>query len=126
MTDSDKLKRFAGEKYISLESFRRSGQGVATPVWFVESGGALYIYSLANAGKVKRIRNNPRVRIAPCTLRGRVTGEWIEAEARIVEGKEDQLGHALLRQKYGWSKKIGDLFSRLRKRQRAVIAIHLE
>lgn len=126
MNITDKLKPFIDQKYISLESFKRNGQGVATPVWFAQNeDGTLYTYSLADAGKVKRIRNNPRVRIAPCTMQGRVTGDWVEAEARIVTGEQDHLGHELLRRKYGLPKKIGDFFSRLRKRERAVIAIRV-
>ncbi|MEW6212577.1 MAG: PPOX class F420-dependent oxidoreductase [Acidobacteriota bacterium] len=126
METGDKLNQLAGEKYISLESYKRAGDGVRTPVWFAVGDGVIYIYSLANAGKVKRIRNNPRVSIAPCTIGGRITGQWIEAEARIVEGDEDALGHELLRKKYGWSKRLGDFFSRLRKRERAVIAIRVK
>ena len=61
----EKLNQFAGEKYINLETFRKSGAAVATPVWFAEDLGVFYVYSLANAGKVKRIRNNPRVRLMP-------------------------------------------------------------
>ncbi len=114
------------EKYLSLESYKRTGEAVRTPLWFALGDGVVYVYSLANAGKVKRIRNNPRVRIAPCTVRGRITGEWIEAEARIVTGDEDKLGHDLLRKKYGWQKRLGDFFSGLRKRERAVIAIRVK
>jgi hypothetical protein len=114
------------EKYLSLESYKRTGEGIRTPLWFAVGDGVIYVYSLADAGKVKRIRNNPQVRVAPCTIRGRITGDWLEAEARIVEGDEDKLGHELLRKKYGLSKRLGDFFSRLRKRQRTVIAIRIK
>jgi PPOX class probable F420-dependent enzyme len=117
------LAQFANQKYLSLESFRKNGKGVATPVWFAESGGRFYIYTLAGAGKVKRIRNDPRVRIAPCDVRGRLKGDWVEARARIVTGAEVDRGHELLNRKYGWLKRIGDFFSRLRKRERSVIEI---
>lgn len=120
---SDKLSQFAGKKYLSLESYRKNGKAVATPVWFGEDGGELYIYSLADAGKVKRIRNNPRVRVAPCDLRGKLKGEWLEARARILDGAEAEKGHRLLDEKYGLLKKIGNAFSKLMKRERVVIAI---
>src|SRR5437868_1166645 len=55
------LARFDGQKYISLETFKKSGQGVRTPVWFVLHNSAFYAYTEADSGKVKRIRNNPRV-----------------------------------------------------------------
>ena len=121
----ERLSQFADEKYLNLESYRKTGQTVATPVWFAEDGALLYIYSLADAGKVKRIRNNPRVRVTPCDMRGKLKGEWVEARARIVQGAEAAKGHRLLDQKYGLLKKIGNLFSKLMKRERVVIAIEL-
>jgi PPOX class probable F420-dependent enzyme len=90
---------------------------------FAEEQGILYIYTLANAGKVKRIRRHPRIRLAPCTMRGTVIGPWVEADATIVDATTADHGHALLRQKYGWMKGIGDLFSRLLHRERGGIAI---
>jgi PPOX class probable F420-dependent enzyme len=120
---SPNIAPFAGQRYLNLESFKGDGTPVQTPVWFAEDRGVLYVYTLANAGKVKRIRRNPRVRIAPCTMRGTVTGAWVEAEATIVDATTAAHGHFLLRKKYGWLKGIGDLFSRLLHRERVVIAI---
>ena len=117
------LTPFANQKYINLESVKRDGTPVQTPVWFAEEHGVLYVYTLANAGKVKRIRRHPRIRIAPCTVRGKVIGPWVEAEATIVDATTAAHGHALLRHKYGWMKGIGDLSSRLLHRERVVIAI---
>jgi uncharacterized protein len=116
---------FANQKYLNMETYRKTGKPVATPVWFAEENGTLYIYSLANAGKVKRIRNNPQVRIVPCDVRGKPNGEWVEVKARILDERGAALGHKLLNQKYGWIKKIGDAFSQLRQRQRVVIAMDL-
>jgi PPOX class probable F420-dependent enzyme len=121
---SEVLASLANQKYISLETFRRNGQGVRTPVWFAGAEGVLYVYSLAAAGKVKRIRGNPRVRIAACDMRGNLRGEWIEAEARVAAGEEERRGHALLNQKYWPWKSIGDFFSRLRGRRQAILVIH--
>ncbi len=123
---SDELHRaLSGRKYISLETYRRSGVGVRTPVWFAEADGAFYVYSLAEAGKVKRVRANQRVRVAPCDLRGNLKGDWLEAEARVVNGEEEKRGHALLNQKYWPWKSMGDFFSRLRGRRQAILAVHL-
>jgi PPOX class probable F420-dependent enzyme len=122
---NEKLEPFANQKYLNLESFKKDGTGVATPLWFVEQDGTIYVYTLANAWKVKRIRNNPRVRIAPCDFRGNLKGEWVEAKARIVTNGEELLGHQLMDKKYGWQKKIGNLFSVFRKHPRTVIAITL-
>ena len=94
-------------------------------MWFAEDGGVLYIYTLANSWKVKRIRRHPRVRIAPCTMRGTVTGQWMEAEAHIVDATTAEHGHPLLLQKYGWKKRLGNVFSGLMKRERVVMTIRL-
>ena len=117
------LALFVDQRYLNLESCKRDGTPVQTPVWFAAEQGVLYVYTLANAGKVKRIRRNSRIRIAPCTMRGTVIGPWVEVEATIVDATTAVHGHALLRHKYGWMKGIGDLFSRLRHRERVVIAI---
>ena len=117
------LKAFDNEEYISLETYRKTGVAIATPVWFAEKDGVFYIYSVADAGKVKRIRNNPKVRIAPCKFRGELKGDWVDATARIVTGSDEDRSHDLLDKKYGWKKKIGTWYSRLIGRQRAVIAI---
>jgi PPOX class probable F420-dependent enzyme len=121
----ERLAPFANQKYLSVESYRKTGAAVATAVWFAEAEGVIYIYSLSTAGKVKRIRNNPRVRIAPCDIRGRITGQWVEAEARILSGAEDEVAHRVLNRKYGWVKRLGNFFSRLRGRENVTIAIRL-
>ena len=122
---SPNLAPFAGQKYLNLESVKRDGTPVQTPVWFAEEQGVLYVYTLAKAGKVKRIRRNPRIRIAPCTMRGTVIGPWVEAEATIVDATTAAYGHTLRRHKYGWMKGIGDVFSHLLHRERVVIAMRV-
>jgi PPOX class probable F420-dependent enzyme len=117
------LDQFEHQKYLSLESYRKDGRAVATPVWFAEESGVFYIYSLADAGKVKRIRNNPHVRIAPCDIRGKLKGSGVDGEALILDPSGAEHGHKLLNQKYGAVKRIGDFFSKLRKRNRVTIAI---
>jgi PPOX class probable F420-dependent enzyme len=123
---SDKSSQFEGEQYINLETYRKNGNAIATPVWFAEDGAVLYIYSLADAGKVKRIRNNPRVRVAICDMRGKLKGEWVDGRARILLGDEVDKGQRLLDKKYGLIKKIGNVFSKLMKRERAGIAIEVD
>jgi PPOX class probable F420-dependent enzyme len=116
---------FVGHRYLNLESVKRDGTSVQTPVWFAEEQGVLYVYTLANAGKVKRIRRHPRIRLAPCTMRGTVIGPWIEADATIVDATTAARGHTLLCNKYGWMKRIGDLYSRLMHREQVVIAMRV-
>jgi uncharacterized protein len=74
-------------------------------VWFGEEGGKLYVTNQANSGKCKRIRNNPRVRIAPCTFRGKITGPEFEAIARILSPEEAPRARATVRKKY-WMARI--------------------
>lgn len=125
-----KLDQFANQKYLNLESYRKTGAAVATPVWFAqndnEAGDEIYIYSLAEAGKVKRIRNNPRVRVMPCDFRGGPKGEWVEAAARLLDGAEASKAQRLLDKKYGLMKKIGNVFSTIMKRSRAAIVIRVD
>ena len=120
-----KLDQFKGQKYLNLESYRKTGAAVTTPVWFADDGNELYIYSLAEAGKVKRIRSNARVRVMPCDLRGGSKGDWVDATARIIDGAEADKAHRLLNKKYGLMKRIGNLYSSIVKRPRAAIAIRI-
>jgi PPOX class probable F420-dependent enzyme len=123
---TDRLAQFANRRYLNMETYRKTGKPVATPLWFAEENGTLYVYSLANAGKVKRIRNNPKVRIVPCDMRGRPKGNWNEAKARLLMDEPGAtLADQLLNQKYGWMKKIGDVFSKVMQRRKVVIAIDL-
>jgi len=123
--------RFAslqGRKYLSIETFRKSGQGVRTPVWFAgepEDGppDKLYVYSTADSGKAKRIRNNGRVRVAPCAAGGKLLGEWVEARAEIVTGAEAEHGMTLLNKKYMPWKQLLDFFSIFSRNKREVFLI---
>ena len=89
-----------GQKYISLTTFRKSGETVATPVWFGEDGDKLYIMTRSDMGKTKRIRNNPQVRVAPCTVRGKVTGPEYAALARILPPGEHAHARGAINRKY--------------------------
>ena len=125
----DALVQFASAKYISLETFRKTGVGVRTPVWFAADPAApqtFFIYSEADAGKVKRIRNNAHVRVAPCDIRGNLRGDFVDAQARIIEGAEASKAQELLRRKYGWMKRIGDFFSRLMGHKQTLLEIRVE
>ena len=124
---SDAPAQFANAKYLNLETFRKSGVGVRTPVWFAQrpEHPIFYVYSEADAGKIKRVRSNPKVRVAPCNFRGELRGAWIDARARVCDADESLLGQQLLRRKYGWLKKLGDVFGRVLRHQNAVLAIEL-
>jgi len=94
-----------GQKYVSLVSFRKNGAAVHTPVWFGGRDDKLYVMTRSDSGKYKRIRNRPQVRIAPCTLRGRVTGPEFAATARILPPEDWPWARKTIRQKY-WLARI--------------------
>jgi len=120
---SSRLSQFTGEKYLNIETYRRSGQAVRTPVWFVESDGLLYVRTAEETGKFKRIQNNPSVQIAPCESRGKVKGDWVKAEARQASADTAQKMYRLFEQKYGFMNRMSRLF--LRNRHYVVLEIHL-
>ena len=100
--------------YVSLATFRRSGAEVATPVWCAEDQGDYFVFSAGNAGKVKRLNNGNRARLAVCDVRGRVLGPWQDAEAEIVE-EPAVVSRALraLHRKYGWQMWLADVGAKL-------------
>ena len=87
-------------KYLSLTSFRRDGTGVATPVWFVETDGRLLVETDAASYKVRRIRRDPRVTIAPCTATGRLRGTPVPAWAELLPDAEVARVERLMARKY--------------------------
>ena len=89
-----------GQRYLSLATFRKTGVAVRTPVWFAEEDGKLYFMTGSKLGKTKRIRNNPRVTIAPCTIRGKITGPEFSATARILPSEDGPLVHRAIKAKY--------------------------
>src|SRR5579871_5174188 len=100
-----------GQKYISLTTFRKNGAAVPTPVWFGEENGKLYVMTRSDMGKTKRIRNNQQVRVAPCNIRGRVTGPEFPATARLLPPEQFPSARKALTRKY-WMAKLTSPFSR--------------
>ena len=90
----------SGQRYISLATFRKNGNAVSTPVWFAEENGHLYVMTASQMGKSKRIRNNPKVKIAPCTIRGRITGPEFSATARFLPPADHKHARDLINAKY--------------------------
>jgi PPOX class probable F420-dependent enzyme len=118
----------AAEKYVSLATYRRTGAEVKTPVWIAEVAGRYYVFSAGDAGKVKRIRATPRVRLAACDIRGKVRSGWIEASARIVlEPALIARARKALRRKYGLLMLLTDAIATMtgRMRRRAYLEIEL-
>jgi len=121
----------AKQSYLNLETFKKSGEGVKTPVWFAADPGdnlssasaRLYIYTVDNTGKVKRMRNNAKVRVAPCDARGKVLGEWVDARAEAISGAESAHANAILNKKYFPLKQIMNFFASFRHQGRAYFVI---
>lgn len=90
-----------GHGYMSLVTFRKNGQPVPTPVWFAAAAESLYVTTIDTAGKVKRIRANAQVEVAPCTVSGQVVGDLREGMARILPAAEAQPAQRALARKYG-------------------------
>lgn len=97
------LDEFKDQPYLNLETCRRSGEALRTPVWFVRHADRLYIRTVAGSGKVQRVRREPRVRVALCRMDGEVTGDWVDARAREIHGDAgvEALVDRLLDDKYG-------------------------
>jgi PPOX class probable F420-dependent enzyme len=108
----DRTSLFFGHQYINLETYRRNGQAVRTPVWFTIHDSKILIVTRDITGKVKRIRNNSQVRIVPSGLRGQPKGEWVNGKAAFANAVE--LEHALKQrsEKYGFKARLSGLFSR--------------
>ena len=109
------LKQFEGKQYLNIETLRKSGEAVKTPVWFVQEGETLRVWTEAASGKAKRIRNNGAVRIAPCKASGELAGDWIPAQARTDEAPAaiTNLGK-LMKAKYGLMFNIFGLLGKMR------------
>jgi len=96
---ADFVEQFSGSRYIDLESYKSTGEPELTPVQSTELGGLLYLRTDPRSEKVKRIRENPKVRIVPCGRSGNPMGVWVGGEARVLEGEEFEKAAKLLKEK---------------------------
>lgn len=113
-------------EYVSFATRKKSGDFVATPVWFAPFEGSYYLFSAGDAGKVKRLRNFSESRIAPCTVMGKVTGDWLDTDAYILDTATDEsTALRALHSKYGLMMKLTDFLSGItgKKRNRTYIRV---
>jgi PPOX class probable F420-dependent enzyme len=109
------VEELCAHKRTLLATFRRNGVAVATPVWAAESDGRFYVRSERASGKVKRLRNDPRVLVAPCTVRGKPLGAPLEATASVVAPEREHLAEQALARRYGLGRALFEwTFDRLR------------
>jgi PPOX class probable F420-dependent enzyme len=120
---SDNLAILEKHKYINLETYKKSGQGVKTPVWFMISDGLVFVLTTQNTGKVKRIKNNQSVKIMPCGIRGEPKGDWIDGTVRFATEAETETAVKLRHKKYGLQAKLVGMF--IKKGNPIVIAIQI-
>lgn len=122
------ISAFEGHAYLNLETFKRDGKGVKTPVWFAKVDDKLVVFTDGTSYKVKRLRRDTHVRVAPCDVRGVLRGDWFEGRGELVEDAafERRIYDALLA-KYGWQLRLLNIVSTLGRRvgRRKTIAVVL-
>lgn len=95
------FQEIADGKYVSLTTFKKDGTPVATPLWGVREGDRLLVWTTSDSWKVKRIRRNGRVTVAPCTARGKIQGEAHDGFAEILDGPATDKVRRAIARKYG-------------------------
>lgn len=108
MFNPDEIRK---EKYISLETYKKDNQAVRTPVWFITKDDTIIIVTREHTGKIKRLRNNQRVKLAVCSIKGRVSGPWMSGTAEILNKDKTSDAVKLRGKKYGFLAKIASAFS---------------
>lgn len=121
------LEPFENQQYLNLETFRKNGQGVKTPVWFVREGDSLYVWTQADSGKAKRARNVANMNIAPCKADGTLLGDWHPATVRRDDSPDavKKVG-GLFVKKYGLVFYAFALMGKLRRAQYTTLEITLQ
>lgn len=95
------FQEIADGKYVSLTTFKKDGTPVATPLWGAREGDRLLLWTTTDSWKVKRIKRNGKVTIAPCTARGKLTGEPVEGLAEILDEPATESVRSAIAKKYG-------------------------
>ena len=122
----DDITRLAEGKYLSLTTFRKSGAAVATPVWLVRDGDRLYVTTKADSGKVKRIRNNPEVVLAPCDARGKLTGPSTPGRATLLDDARSVDVRRMIIHRYGLAGRAIGIAERLRRNNPPSVGIEIQ
>jgi PPOX class probable F420-dependent enzyme len=104
--ETEGFGHLAGHKHCLIVSFRRSGEPVPTPVWFGIEDGSVYFRSEKPAGKIKRIRANPRVLVAPCDNRGKPLGPAAEGRARVLPPEAERSAEEAIQANFGLGRRL--------------------
>jgi PPOX class probable F420-dependent enzyme len=123
----ESLNQFEKQKYLNIETVRKNGQAVKTPVWFAQDGETLLIWTQADSGKAKRIRRNSKVRVVPSTMAGEPVGKWINATASADDSPEAiKYVSEKFSKKYGMQFSMFGLLGKARGAKYTTLKIHLE
>jgi PPOX class probable F420-dependent enzyme len=109
---SDRIFVLSKHQYINLETYRKNGKAVTTPVWFTIDDQKILVVTGNKTGKIKRLKNNPKVRVAPSGIRGQPKGEWLTGNAVLADPAQLELALNLRIKKYGFKARLSRLFSR--------------
>jgi len=107
----NKLEHFLDQKYINLETYKKDGTPIRTPVWFVIDKNLIYVITRDSTGKVKRLGNNQNVRIVPCSFKGEPKNEWVKGTAENITGEEADKVIKLRKKKYGMFARLIGIFT---------------
>ena len=107
----NQLEQFLDQKYINLETYKKDGTPVRTPVWFVIDNDLIYVITRDSTGKVKRLRNNQDVRIVLCSFKGEPKGEWVKCKAEKITDDEADKAIKLRKKKYGMFARLTGIFT---------------
>jgi len=121
----DQIARLDAGKYLLLTTFRRDGRAVPTPVWAARDGESLVVWTVSDSGKVKRIRNNGTVRLAPCSMRGAPEGDEVGGHAEVLDAAQTERARKLIAGNYGLIGRLSMLGSRLRRGADGTVGIRL-
>lgn len=108
------LSEFSGHKYVNMETVKKNGSVVRTPVWFVQDDYGIYVRTYSNSGKVKRLRANGRLRVAPCDFEGRLLGDWVEMNHEFLSGEEEKRIEKMFFKKYGIQARLTSILAQLK------------
>lgn len=123
---SKDLTQLKEGQHVSIKTFRKNGTSAATPVWFLEDSGKLYICTGGGSYKVRRIRNKPKVEIAASDSRGNLKGEYFEGKARIMAKNETSQIFSLFRKKYSGFRAWNFLFNLVKSKEKKHIYLEIE
>jgi len=107
----NKLEQFLDQKYLNLETYKKDGTPIRTPVWFVIDNDLIYIITRESTGKVKRFKNNQDVRIVPCSFKGEPKNEWVKGKVEVITGEEAGKVIKLRKKKYGMFARLTSIFT---------------